>query len=210
MEVIILETVQDWNQIETNLLKLDEYKKSAKSKEYYSGLIQRGKNFVVFSDNGKLLFGPSRFVGYIDNSIASHENNGDKDGGVTDKAIIKLLGTPVNSEWLEEEYLKFCKLLGIKTYNKKRVYWYKENNSTGSLISDIENIINDKSIEKTERVSLIQSRIGQGIYRKKLIDLWQGCSVTSYGKIEMLRASHIKPWSVSNNNERLDNIMDYY
>jgi putative restriction endonuclease len=158
----------------------------------------------VLNDNGKLLFGPSRFVGYINNSMSLHESNGERDGRITDKAITKILGKKVNSREVEEEYIKFCEVLGIKIYSKKRVYWYKEINSTDSVFDDIENIINDKNVDKTERESLIQSRIGQGAYRRSLIKLWGRCSITSYDRIDMLRASHIKRWSVCNNQERLD------
>ena len=37
-----------------------------------------------------------------------------------------------------------------------------------------------------------------------LIDYWQGCALTRYNKIDFLIASHIKPWSVSDDRERLD------
>lgn len=34
--------------------------------------------------------------------------------------------------------------------------------------------------------------------------LWKSCSVTNVDFPEILRASHIKPWRASNNEERLD------
>ena len=57
---------------------------------------------------------------------------------------------------------------------------------------------------ETERKAVIQSRIGQGIFRSKLIAYWNGCAVTGCGAIEVLKASHIKPWRDSDNAERLD------
>ena len=60
------------------------------------------------------------------------------------------------------------------------------------------------NIDKTEKEKLIDCRIGQSDFRKKLIELWQGCSITRFRKTELLIASHIKPWSVANNEERLD------
>jgi hypothetical protein len=59
-------------------------------------------------------------------------------------------------------------------------------------------------LEKTERESIIQSRIGQGKFRKSLINYWGGCSVTGCTRIDILKASHIKPWRDSSNQERLD------
>jgi putative restriction endonuclease len=61
-----------------------------------------------------------------------------------------------------------------------------------------------KTIEETTRDSVIKSRLGQGEYRRNLIEVWGGCSVTGCKTIEILRASHIKPWRFSSNSERLD------
>ncbi|MDR0668900.1 MAG: HNH endonuclease [Treponema sp.] len=72
-----------------------------------------------------------------------------------------------------------------------------------SLIADIE-IIHRENINATERDELIKARIGQGIFRKKLIELWGRCSVTSVSSIEFLVASHILPWRDSTNVERLN------
>ena len=46
--------------------------------------------------------------------------------------------------------------------------------------------------------------MGQGKFRKGLIQLWGGCSVTGYPFSPLLVASHIKPWNISDNRERLD------
>ncbi|MCR1026978.1 HNH endonuclease [Cellulophaga baltica] len=57
----------------------------------------------------------------------------------------------------------------------------------------------------TERVGLVTSRVGQGFFRKQLIDKWNSkCSVTSCSIIEILIASHIVPWSEATDYERLD------
>lgn len=70
--------------------------------------------------------------------------------------------------------------------------------------SDIESIIADPVIGSTEKSSLIKARIGQGAFRQKLIGLWDGCSVTGFKDVNLLIASHIKPWRASSNSERLD------
>lgn len=61
-----------------------------------------------------------------------------------------------------------------------------------------------QDLPKTEREAVIQSRIGQGKFRAKLISYWHSCAVTGCQSIELLRASHIKPWRDANNDERLD------
>jgi putative restriction endonuclease len=59
-------------------------------------------------------------------------------------------------------------------------------------------------LTKTEVTSIVSSRRGQGQFRKDLIKLWKRCSVTGCDQIEVLKASHIKPWRDGNNFERLD------
>lgn len=57
----------------------------------------------------------------------------------------------------------------------------------------------------TERKGLVTSRVGQGWYRKALLDKWdKKCAVIGINEITLLIASHIIPWKDSNNQERLD------
>ena len=55
-----------------------------------------------------------------------------------------------------------------------------------------------------ERTAIVKSRVGQGLFRKRLIDKYKGaCIITGVSAKKLLVASHIKPWAVSNNEERL-------
>jgi len=57
----------------------------------------------------------------------------------------------------------------------------------------------------TERSGLVLSRVGQGAYRKSVINRWENkCAVTGFRDCRILIASHIHPWKDSNNEERLD------
>ena len=68
----------------------------------------------------------------------------------------------------------------------------------------IESLKNDERISETERKAIIQSRIGQGAFRKALFQKYHGqCIVTGINHPKLLVASHIKPWAVSSNQERL-------
>ena len=73
-----------------------------------------------------------------------------------------------------------------------------------SLLEDIHSIRRSKKITKTEQDNLIKSRLGQGTFRRDLIQHWKGCSLTQYKQIDILIASHIKPWKDATNEERLD------
>ncbi len=85
---------------------------------------------------------------------------------------------------------------------------YFSNQANGEQINILEEIDQFKdsydTLQETTREAVIQSRIGQGQFRTSLITYWQGCSVTGCQQIELLRASHIKPWRDSSNAERLD------
>lgn len=114
----------------------------------------------------------------------------------------------------------------LNTYNKeltpcrtckKRgllVAWYAEIKnlqaaSALSLKSDIDELeeclVSETDPEKrTEIETLIKARQGQGSFRQKLLKLYPICPLTDLDVQSLLIASHIKPWSVCNNNERLD------
>ena len=61
-----------------------------------------------------------------------------------------------------------------------------------------------ETLSETERETVVQSRVGQGRFRSKLINYWRECALTGCQTIKILRSSHIKPWRDSNNQERLD------
>ena len=73
-----------------------------------------------------------------------------------------------------------------------------------SIISEIKAVEDDINIEVTEKDSIVKSRIGQGIFRNKLIEYWHGCAISQCPLTWMLMASHIKPWRQADNQERLD------
>lgn len=59
--------------------------------------------------------------------------------------------------------------------------------------------------DQTTREALIHARLGQGRFRKELLRIWDGaCAVTGCRVEAILRASHCKPWRMSDNAERLD------
>lgn len=74
--------------------------------------------------------------------------------------------------------------------------------SESQAFQDIDEIQN---VSATVRAALVQARIGQGAYRADLMTTWGGCcAVTGCGIPELLRASHVRPWRASDNQQRLD------
>ncbi len=70
--------------------------------------------------------------------------------------------------------------------------------------NEINKIKQNKSLAETEKEIIVKARIGQGLYRENLLKKYDyKCIITKINLPEVLIASHIKPWSVSNNNERI-------
>jgi putative restriction endonuclease len=65
-------------------------------------------------------------------------------------------------------------------------------------------IKNRTDIGETQKLQLVQSRRGQGVYRKNLEGFEKACRLTGLSDLQHLRASHIKPWRASTDYEKLD------
>lgn len=66
-------------------------------------------------------------------------------------------------------------------------------------------IYKSKLLNETEKQTLIKARVGQGIYRQNLMKKYDyKCIVTGIDKKKLLVASHIKPWAICENEERID------
>lgn len=59
-------------------------------------------------------------------------------------------------------------------------------------------------LDRTEIESVVKTRIGQSIFKKALFAVEKKCKLCGVSDERFLVASHIKPWSQSNNQERLD------
>ncbi|WP_144138334.1 HNH endonuclease [Paraburkholderia sp. BCC1884] len=71
--------------------------------------------------------------------------------------------------------------------------------------TDVVAIERREDLTRTQRETLIQARLGQGTYRKQMLELWDGqCAVTGLTIQSALIASHAKPWAESTDEERLD------
>jgi hypothetical protein len=68
----------------------------------------------------------------------------------------------------------------------------------------IEKIESDRELTSTEKEQVIKSRRGHGMFRNRVSEIENCCRVTKVDRPEHLIASHIKPWRVSDNQERLD------
>lgn len=69
---------------------------------------------------------------------------------------------------------------------------------------DEQSVIADRTLQETEKATLVLARRGQGEFRARVKLLERECRVTHVAAAELLIASHIKPWKLSDNQEKLD------
>jgi hypothetical protein len=81
-----------------------------------------------------------------------------------------------------------------------------ENNLQEEEVTEIEEVENliSKFTNETEKLSIIKSRVGQGLFRKKLFTRSCKCEICGFDYKKLLIASHCKPWSKSLDHEKLD------
>lgn len=76
---------------------------------------------------------------------------------------------------------------------------------TECIQADLRAIEQDPSITPAQRLAYRDARLGQGKFRKDLEDEFgYACSVTRLAAREVLRASHIVPWSKSSRKQQID------
>lgn len=104
------------------------------------------------------------------------------------QAIIHLLGT----QW---------SALNLKATSG----WEQQEEVSEASEQEVERAIRNRTdIDETEKVQLVRSRRGQGVFRQNLESMEKGCRITGVTNRRHLRASHIKPWRASTNFEKLD------
>lgn len=111
--------------------------------------------------------------------------------------------------------ISYMSILKLKRVSDNRIFYYFKpivNYSNEIVKEQPLNSIEKKEIEKIEssnksenkKIQLTKARVGQGKYRVKLLEDMPYCPFTKINDERLLIASHIKPWSVSEDNEKLD------
>jgi len=77
--------------------------------------------------------------------------------------------------------------------------------SETAMGQDLEAIDKDNNVTLTTKRALVDARLGQGKFRKDVLQFWGNCCSVTGSKVQSaIRASHIKPWRESSNTERID------
>ncbi|TDR04458.1 HNH endonuclease [Paraburkholderia silvatlantica] len=81
----------------------------------------------------------------------------------------------------------------------------EESGQSALAAEDISHVLEQDGIDATTRETLVLARLGQGKFRKELLELWDNqCAVTGCALTQAIRASHSKPWCDSDDDERLN------
>jgi hypothetical protein len=80
----------------------------------------------------------------------------------------------------------------------------REPEPNADILADLSKIESDASIPETQRLQLAKARVGQGLFRKRVMLVDSHCRVTGVEDPRLLIASHIKPWRDATNAERIN------
>lgn len=72
------------------------------------------------------------------------------------------------------------------------------------IVDKIEDELDIKEIKGKDREVLVKARVNQGVFRERLLCRYKKCCLCGVSDERFLRASHIKPWSVCNEDEKLN------
>ncbi|MBE6332904.1 MAG: hypothetical protein E7070_11540 [Bacteroidales bacterium] len=125
---------------------------------------------------------------------------------LTEDKIEKIVQKESQLQTQRNIYTKARDLVNFKSALRKYISFVQSDYSriqSQTILSEINKIENNNDINETEKQSIVKSRIGQGLFRNRLFEYWGGCSISKCKFINILIASHIKPWIVSDNNERV-------
>ena len=146
-----------------------------------------------------------------------------KDDILPFKIFIKDVERPRVYIQSDSEYYEFVREAGLPNFSylsimklksrKGEIYYYfrifidyasNENRHLRFLEHEEEKRIQKSTMTSEQKQVLIQARSGQGLYRKRLLEECQFCPISFIDDKRLLIASHIKPWAVSSDKEKID------
>lgn len=127
----------------------------------------------------------------------------------TYRGQVQLAGEPYKAQQKDQDgRQRLVWIFPLRLQDSKATFTklFSTTNDKQELQDELEDIqqVESLSIKQTEKERLIKARIGQGKFKKLLIQRECKCALCGVTDSRMLIASHIKPWSTSTNEERLD------
>jgi len=107
--------------------------------------------------------------------------------------------------------ITYLSILKIRNSNDEIIYYFRpylnyfyDSRHHTSIINAQETEIDQRNIDPNDKKEIKSSRKGQGKYRLAVINEMGECLITKVNDERILVASHIKPWSISTDEERID------
>lgn len=161
---------------------------------YYTGMGQKGDQKLI-SQNRTL-------AESNENDIAVHLFEVLKKKEYTYRGQVELAGEPFQEEQKDsKEQLRKVWIFPLRIVNNEITINHQK--ELQDEVAEIEKI-DSLPIPETEKERMIKARVGQGKFKKLLLDRQCKCAICSVSDKRLLIASHIKPWRDASNEERLD------
>jgi hypothetical protein len=127
----------------------------------------------------------------------------------TYRGQVELAGEPYQEKQKDQDgllRLVWVFPLRLKDRDSKLTKLQSKPNIVYELLEEFKGLqqVENLPITATEKERMVKARIGQGKFKKLLIERECKCALCGVTDPRVLIASHIKPWSVSTNEERLD------
>ncbi|MBR9701466.1 HNH endonuclease [Candidatus Pacearchaeota archaeon] len=108
--------------------------------------------------------------------------------------------------------ITYFSVLKLKNSDDEIVYYWKlfvdyfgEEEHPLAIKEELEEVEGDVTLDAEEKKTIVRARIGQGEYRRNLLEQCPFCPITMVSDDRILIASHIKPWAkCDTKEERLD------
>lgn len=160
--------------------------------EYLAWIEANPSGFVANMDKAKSMKQYPMIHSAGDTAISK-----DKRGNFTTNDYFKICSTDLRElrSYLKHKYRRFTYCMKCFETLEER-----QEHEEAAAIDEIQH----STLPVTEKEQLVKSRRGQGLFRSRLEQIEHACRVTGVSNKALLIASHIKPWSESDNAERLD------
>ena len=94
--------------------------------------------------------------------------------------------------------------IGLDLFNTVNNLLSSSNKSNLEIIEEIEKGTNEGTLKGEEKIILVKARVNQSVFRDRLLKKYHKCCLCEVENQALLKASHIKPWVVSDADEKLD------
>lgn len=194
-----IKSIESFSDIITNIMMFSNGLDSIYTDQYRPMIFNKDEIIALKIDDS-YYFAPAfyaAFKGYKSNNFTFFEATDDE----AENIITKLLNQEFKANDYLDEHINIFIKNKVKKFNHRlqKKYCYIDMDAT-----DYKGFLSNMENDSTEKERNVNTRVGQIKFRSSLISKWGECSVTGCKEIGLLRASHIKPWTVSNDYERLD------